>query len=481
MSGQVSGQVSGQGIEHVFHPTILRAYDIRGIVGETLHERDAYMIGLGFAATLRKQGGRSVAIGRDGRLSSPMLANALGQGLVDGGMAVTDIGEGPTPKLYFADIHLNTDGAIQVTGSHNPPSHNGFKMVIGHKPFFGDDITKLGTDMAAGVAVGVGGSLREEDVTARYLDALLAPVHDTPEMAEALSGSSIIWDCGNGAAGPTVLDVTAKLPGTHHVLFPEIDGTFPNHHPDPVDPETLDLLRDAVDVHNAVIGIGFDGDGDRIGLIDGKGRQVPGDLLTAYLARHSIRKNPGAAVIFDVKSSLAALDAVADMGGAPSLWKTGHSHMKIRLKETGAPLAGEMSGHIFIKDGYFGFDDAIYAAIAVLREMAVSGESITAFIDSLPDVYATPELRIDCPEEIKFGIVEKVANDVNAKPDDDMISLADMDGIRVTCQSGWWLIRASNTGAHLVARAEGRDDMARDMLKERIRSRLHSAGLDWTG
>ncbi len=473
--------MSGQGIAHHFHPTILRAYDIRGIVGETLFERDAYMIGLGFAATLRRQGGRTVAIGRDGRLSSPELARALGQGLVDGGMQVTDIGEGPTPKLYFADIHLNTDGAIQVTGSHNPPSHNGFKMVIGHKPFFGDDITTLGDNMAAGVAVGVGGSLREEDVTAPYLDALLAPFNETPEMAKALADMSIVWDCGNGAAGPTVLDVTSRLPGTHHVLFPEVDGTFPNHHPDPVDPETLDLLREAVDTHSAVIGIGFDGDGDRIGLIDAKGRQVPGDLLTAYLARHSIRANPGAAVIFDVKSSLAALDAVKNLGGTPSLWKTGHSHMKLRLKETGAPLAGEMSGHIFIKDGYFGFDDAIYAAIAVLREMVVSGENITSFIDNLPDVYATPELRIDCPEDVKFGIVDKVVNDVKTAPDNDMIDIADMDGIRVTCETGWWLIRASNTGAHLVARAEGRDDAACAMLKERIRTRLHNAGLDWTG
>lgn len=468
-------------IEHQFHPTILRAYDIRGIVGETLHDRDAYMIGFGFAANLRKQGGRRVAIGRDGRLSSPQLAKALAEGLVAGGMAVTDIGEGPTPKLYFADIHLGMDGAIQVTGSHNPPSHNGFKMVVGHKPFFGDDITKLGKDMAEGVAPGVGGSLQQQDVTADYLDALMKPFSEDPELAKALEGKSFIWDCGNGAAGPTVLDVTAKLAGDHHVLFPEIDGTFPNHHPDPVDPETLDLLRDAVSEKNAVIGIGFDGDGDRIGLIDAKGRQVPGDLLTAYLSRHSLRQEKGAAVIFDVKSSLAALDAVAEMGGTPSLWKTGHSHMKMKLKETQAPLAGEMSGHIFIADGYYGFDDAIYAAIAVLREMVVSGESITDFIDNLPEVYATPELRIACPEEIKFGTVDRVIADVKSNPDDDMIEVADMDGIRVTGSSGWWLIRASNTGAELVARAEGRDEASRDELKSRIKTRLNNAGLNWNG
>ncbi|MCE2517111.1 MAG: phosphomannomutase/phosphoglucomutase [Alphaproteobacteria bacterium] len=464
-------------IQHQFHPTILRAYDIRGIVGETLHDKDAYMIGLGFAATLRQRGGSSVAIGRDGRLSSPDLSAALARGLVDGGMTVTDIGTGPTPKLYFADITLNCDGAIQVTGSHNPPSHNGFKMVLGHKPFFGEDITALGRLMAEGVAPGVGGSLKEVDLQADYVNSLISAAGDLADLA----GMTVVWDCGNGAAGPSTLEVTSRLAGNHHVMFPEIDGTFPNHHPDPVDPATLDQLRAAVTQHHAVMGIGFDGDGDRIGVIDAKGRQVPGDLLTAYLARHSVRENAAADVIFDVKSSLTALDVVAGLGGTPSLWKTGHSHMKMKLKETGAPIAGEMSGHIFIADRYFGFDDAIFAALAVLREMVVSGETITAFIDSLPDVYATPELRIACDDERKFGIVEKVIADVTAAPDPDTSDIADMDGIRVTGALGWWLIRASNTGAELVARAEGRDEAARDTLKTRIRARLADAGLDWTG
>jgi phosphomannomutase len=465
--------------KHHFNPTILRAYDIRGIVGETLHERDAYMIGFGFAASLRDRGGKKVAIGRDGRLSSPQMATSLGQGLVDGGMQVIDIGEGPTPKLYFADIYFKTDGAIQVTGSHNPPDHNGFKMVVDHKPFFGDDITTLGQNVEKGLTSGEGGTITEQDVHTEYLSALLKSFHEDPAIAKGLEGHHFIWDCGNGAAGPTVLDVTAELPGTHHVLFPEVDGTFPNHHPDPVDPETLDLLREAVAKHKAIIGIGFDGDGDRIGLIDAKGRQIPGDLLTAYLSRHSLRRQKGASVIFDVKSSIAALDAVSAMGGKPSLWKTGHSHMKMKLKTTKAPLAGEMSGHIFIADGYYGFDDAIYAALAVLREMVASGESIADFIDSLPDVYATPELRIACPEDIKFATVDRVIADVESNPDDDMIEIADMDGIRVTGESGWWLIRASNTGAELVARAEGRDEKARDNLKSRIKKRLNRAGLVW--
>jgi phosphomannomutase len=467
---------------HQFHPTILRAYDIRGIIEETLGNDDAYMIGLGFAAILRKaapqqDNGHKVVVGRDGRLSSPDLMAALIRGLVAGGMQVIDIGIAPTPKLYFADIMLAADGAIQVTGSHNPPHHNGFKMVCGHRPFFGDDILGLGQLVAAGVAPVEGGRLKHIDVQADYIKAMIDAAGDL----SGLGGMTIIWDCGNGAAGPSVLDVTAELTGDHHVMFPEIDGTFPNHHPDPAHPETLDLLRRAVTDHRAMIGIGFDGDGDRIGVIDAKGRHVPGDVLTAYLARQSLRKATGAEIFFDVKSSLAALDTVTAMGGIPCLWKTGHSHMKVKLKQSKAPIAGEMSGHIFIADGYFGFDDAIFAALAILRETIISGDTITDFIDSLPNFYATPELRIACDDSLKFRIVDDIIADVASVPDEDTISIADMDGIRVTGESGWWLIRASNTDAQLVVRAEGRTAAARDELKNRIKNRLAKAGLDWVG
>ena len=464
-------------MQHHFHPTILRAYDIRGIVGETLFNADAVAIGLGLAEIVRKAGGSHVVIGRDGRLSSPELSSALAEGLVAGGMKVSDIGTGPTPKLYFADLHLNADAAIQVTGSHNPPTHNGFKMVMGHKPFFAEDITALGKSAASGLTKAEGGAIDEIDLQETYIAAML----DAIGTITGLDGQTFIWDCGNGAAGPSALDLTSKISGQHHVLFPEIDGRFPNHHPDPVNPETLDLLRDAVATHKAELGIGFDGDGDRIGLIDAKGRQVPGDLLTAYLARHSLRKTPGADVIFDVKSSLAALDAISEMGGNPMLWKTGHSHMKMKMKEVNAPIGGEMSGHLFIADGYYGFDDALFAALAVLREMAVSGESITQYIDSLPPTFATPELRIPCADETKFQTIAHVIADVEANPDDDQEDVATMDGIRVTGEKGWWLLRASNTGAELVGRAEGRNEADCQMLKTRIQQRLKSAGLDWTG
>jgi len=470
-------------MRHDFHPSILRSYDIRGIVGTTLSTEDAKAIGLGFASVVADRGGSRVAVGRDGRLSSPDLADALIHGLVDGGMTILDIGLSPTPMLYFADQHHGTDGAIQVTGSHNPPSHNGFKMVLGHKPFFGDAIIGLGQRLAGGVDARAGGSVQQVDIADTYIRAMLdkAGIETASRELDLLASETLIWDCGNGATGPIVTALVQHLPGKHKVLFPEVDGTFPNHHPDPVDPETLGMLRQSVAESGAMMGIGFDGDGDRIGLIDAKGRQVPGDLLTAYLARGVIAGNPGRDIIFDVKSSLAALDAVTAIGGKPSLWKTGHSHMKMRLKETGAPLAGEMSGHLFIADNYFGFDDAMFAALSILKEYFRSGESITRFLDNLPPVYATPELRIPCADEIKFEVVERVIADVEAAPDHDMTGSADMDGIRVSGSLGWWLIRASNTGAELVARAEGRDEQSRDLLKERIRSRLGKAGLDWTG
>jgi phosphomannomutase len=464
-------------MRHQFHPTILRSYDIRGIVGETLHPADAYAIGFGLGGLVREKGGLRVAVGRDGRLSSPELATALTDGLIAAGMSVFDIGMGPTPLLYFADRHLDTDAAIQVTGSHNPQNHNGFKMVLGHAPFFGDDIQNLGRRMEAGMEKAPGGKTEDVDLHEAYLDTITAAAGDI----SGLAGQTVIWDCGNGATGPLTEALTARLDGHHTVLFSEVDGRFPNHHPDPVDPKTLDLLRDAVATEKALLGIGFDGDGDRIGIIDNHGRQIPGDLLTAYLARGVIARNPGADVIFDVKSSIAALDAVCREGGVASLWKTGHSHMKTRLKQTGAPIAGEMSGHIFIAENYFGFDDALFAALAILREAGRSGEALDVFMDSLPPVYATPELRIPCPDDEKFSIVEKIITAVAERPDADQQDSADIDGIRVTGKKGWWLIRASNTGAELVARAEGRDEGSRDELKGRIKSRLAAAGLNWEG
>lgn len=461
-------------ITHHFDPTILRAYDIRGILDDSLTAADAYAIGVGFADIIRAKSGHKIVIGRDGRLSSPMLAEHLSEGLVAGGMDVTDIGISPTPMLYFADRMFQADGAIQITGSHNPANYNGFKMVIGHLPFYDADIAQLGQNMAQGVELSATGkgSLNQIDISDQYISALKTYAGDL----SGLGQPALIWDCGNGATGPVVDMLTGELPGQHKVLFSDIDGNFPNHHPDPVDPATLHLLRQAVADHDAIIGIGFDGDGDRIGLIDGKGRQVAGDVLTAYLAEGVLRQHAGAKIIFDVKSSSVALDYVRSLGGQPELWKTGHSHMKMRLKETAAPLAGEMSGHLFMANDWYGFDDALLAAVAVLKEMAQTGRDITSFVDRLPPVFATAELRIACQETEKFALVDAVAKAARSNPDHGTRDVNDIDGIRVTTEQGWWLIRASNTGAELVARAEGRDKSALEMLEANIYQRLRSAG-----
>ena len=455
---------------HIFHPTILRAYDIRGIYQDTLTEADAHAIGLAFTACLDLRGlGKRVAVGRDGRLSSPALAGALIDGLVAGGAQVMDIGCGPTPMLYFAGAHLQADGAIQVTGSHNPPTHNGFKMVMGGVSFFGDDITQMGEISAAGPAMHTGGEVQPTDI----FDAYVARITRDAQAGDL----SVVWDCGNGASGPATEAMVARLSGTHRVLFADIDGTFPNHHPNPVDPETLEILRGEVAAANADMGIGFDGDGDRIGVIDGKGRQVPGDLLTAFLAQDIAARHPGKPIILDVKSSDTAMQHITASGGDAQIWKTGHSHMKKRLAATGAPIAGEMSGHIFIADNFYGFDDALYVALRVVTHITETGQSITAFMDSLPEQHATPELRVDCPDEVKFGVMDRLADYIGTQYDAANLEL--IDGVRVRNDEGWWLVRASNTEAALVARAEAETEEGLRRLTAEIEASLAVAGLEW--
>ena len=438
---------------HNFHPSILRAYDIRGIVGETLSGTDAFAIGLGFAhitATRQSCQRPKIAVGYDGRISSPDLAKALIDGLMAGGADVQAIGLGPTPMLYFADREFACDGAIQITGSHNPKNYNGFKLVCGHRSFYDDDITALGALLASGLIAKGTGTCTDLPVFDAYVERLLA---------DSITGDdSIIWDTGNGAAGPAVRALLDRLSGTHHLLFEEVDGTFPNHHPDPVDPHTLAFLRDAVSEAGALCGLGFDGDGDRLGVIDAKGRHVPGDILTAFIALDYLRTAPGASILFDVKSSATAMRLVEQAGGVPMLWKTGHSHMKSRMAEIDCQLAGEMSGHIFIKDGYYGFDDALYVAIRLLRTMVTTNQTITAFMDNLPPSFTSPECRVPCDDSVKFTVMDTLAKTAQAAFADKDVLL--IDGIRVQDETGWWLCRASNTEACLVVRAEGRDETA---------------------
>jgi phosphomannomutase len=452
---------------HQFHKTVLREYDIRGIVGETIHEADAAAIGRSFGTMIRNAGGKTVAVGYDGRLSSPKLEAALVEGLTEVGLQVTRIGLGPTPMLYFATYFLPADAGIMVTGSHNPPTHNGFKMLMLKKPFFGAQIQELGRISAAGTQAHEGGSVQDRPVFNAYIDRMVKDYDGTREM-------NVAWDAGNGAAGEAMRALTARLPGRHHLLYADIDGTFPNHHPDPTVPKNLEALRETVLREKCDLGIAFDGDGDRIGVIDGQGRILWGDQLVALLARDVLKTHPGATIIADVKASKMLFDEVARIGGKPLMWKTGHSLIKSKMAETGSPLAGEMSGHIFFADRYYGYDDALYVATRFLGFASRASESVAAMRDSLPQAINTPELRFDCDDSAKFGIVQKARDALKAKG----ANVDDVDGVRVTTPDGWWLLRASNTQAVLVARAEAADAAKLERVKAELLAALRGAGMD---
>ncbi len=454
---------------HSFDPTTLREYDIRGVVGRTLRAEDAFAIGRTFGSIVARGGGTTVAVGYDGRLSSPELETALVNGLKASGMAVTRIGLGPTPMLYYAATVLKTGGAIMVTGSHNPPDYNGFKMVLGGKPFFAGQILDLGTMAAAGdVVPEAAGSERTIDLSTDYINRL----------AQDYDGGSrklnVVWDNGNGAAGSVLMRLVAKLPGNHTVLYPEIDGRFPNHHPDPTVPKNLEALIAEVARRGADLGIALDGDADRIGVIDDSGEIMFGDQVVVVLARDVLKARPGATIIADVKASQVLFDEVAKAGGTPLMWRTGHSLIKAKMAETGAPLAGEMSGHIFFADKWYGFDDALYAAVRLLGIVARMSEKLSAVRGALPHVINTPELRFNCDDRRKFAVIEEVA----ARLKKQGAKVADIDGVRVMTADGWWLLRASNTQAVLVARAESSSEAGLERLKHALVEQLAASGLE---
>ena len=450
-----------------FSASSLREYDIRGIVGETLNAADAFAIGRVFGSIVAEAGGKKVAVGRDGRLSSPALSKALVEGLMASGMDVVDIGQGPTPMLYFASFTEPADGAVMVTGSHNPPNYNGFKMMLRNKPFFGAQIQDLGARAAAGnVVPEAKGSVTEKDISDAYIERLAQDWDGTREL-------KIVWDNGNGAAGDVLRKLVAKLPGKHKLLFAEVDGKFPNHHPDPTVPKNLEALIEAVKKDGADVGIAFDGDADRIGLVDNEGHMLFGDQFLVLMARDVLKAHPGGTIIADVKASQVLFDEVAKAGGKPLMWKTGHSLIKSKMAETNAPLAGEMSGHIFYNDKWYGFDDALYAAVRVLGVIARMDETVGEFRASLPKVLNTPELRFDCPEERKFAVVAEVAERLR----ESGAKVSDTDGVRVNTEDGWWLLRASNTQAVLVARAEASSAAGLVRLKSALAAQLSASGL----
>ncbi len=453
---------------HSFDPTTLREYDIRGTVGSTLREADAFAIGRCFASLVVRAGGRTVAVGYDGRLSSPGLEAALVRGLMASGAEVIRIGLGPTPMLYYAATTLATDGAVMVTGSHNPPAYNGFKMMLGGKPFYGEQIRDLGAMSAAGdVVPEAAGSERSIDIAPDYVARLLADWDGGDRLLR------VVWDNGNGAAGAVLQRLVAALPGEHIVLNGDIDGTFPAHHPDPTVPKNLEQLIGEVLARKADIGIALDGDADRIGLIDDAGQILFGDQLLVVLARDVLRERPGATIIADVKASQVLFDEVARAGGAPLMWRTGHSLIKAKMAETGAPLAGEMSGHIFFADRWYGFDDALYAGVRMLGILARLDRKLSEVRNELPHVINTPEVRFDCDDRRKFAVIEEVAARLRAEG----AKVSETDGVRVLTDDGWWLLRASNTQAVLVARAEATTEAGLERLKRALMQQLELSGL----
>ena len=436
-------------------PGILRAYDIRGVVGDSLREEDVRALAQAFATVvMAQQGAARICLGYDGRVSSPVLADAVVEGLCAAGAEVVRVGRGPTPMLYFAVKTLGADAGMMITGSHNPPDHNGLKMTLADRPFYGDDIQALGRLIAAGDLVTGEGTVREHDVSDAYVAALVDAYR--PE-----TGLKVAWDAGNGAAGEIMARLVERLPGTHHLLYETIDGTFPNHHPDPTVAENLEALIATVRREGCDIGVAFDGDGDRLGAVDGEGRIIWGDQILCLLAGPVLAEHPGATVIADVKASSVLFERIAALGGEPLMWCTGHSPIKAKMAEIKAPFAGEMSGHIFFADRYYGFDDGLYAAVRLLETVALSGESAIALRDSLPKMVNTPELRFTCDDERKFAVVEEVAGRLQ-KSGADVI---DIDGVRVNTDDGWWLLRASNTQPVLVARCEARDEAGLTRLK----------------
>jgi phosphomannomutase len=451
---------------HRFNPTILREYDIRGIVGSTLTEADAYALGRTYAALALDEGAKRIAVGRDGRTHSGMLEAALVRGLTEGGVDAVLTGMGPSPMLYFATHYLDVDGGIQVTGSHNPAEYNGFKLLLNGRSVFGQEIQALGRSAAAGDWTSGNGRTEEVHVREAYVDRLV----------EGFSGKGfrVGWDAGNGAAGPVLDELIERLPGQHYAIFTTVDGRFPNHHPDPTVEANLADLKALVADKQLDFGIAFDGDGDRIGAVDGKGRVIWGDQLMLILAEPVLKEQPGATIIADVKASQVLFDGIARLGGKPLMWKTGHSLIKSKMKETGAPLAGEMSGHIFFKHRWYGFDDALYAAVRLIEAVSASGKSLTEIMDAMPKSVATPELRFPVDEVRKFAIVEEVRDRLAA----DGAKIDATDGVRVSTADGWWLLRASNTQDVLVARAEAADQAGLDRLVAQIDDQLAKSGVE---
>jgi phosphomannomutase/phosphoglucomutase len=423
-------------------PTIFREYDIRGIADSDLQSPDVEELGKGIGAYLQRHAGSKINLGRDCRLSSRRLRDALVQGLLASGCQVTDIGVVPTPLLYYSVFRLEAEGAVMITGSHNPPEYNGFKVMCGSSTIHGSQIQEVRKIIDDHNYVDGQGALKTADVVAPYVEEVAGNIRLNRRV-------KVVFDAGNGTAGPAMHQLLQKLNCDPVELFFEMDGNFPNHHPDPTVPKYLKDLIVAVSEHKAEFGVAFDGDADRMGAVDEKGTVIWGDQLMLIYAREILGRKPGATFIGEVKCSQVLYDELRRLGGHPIMWRTGHSLIKAKMKETKAELAGEMSGHIFFADRYYGYDDALYSACRLLEIVAASGRPLSAQLEGLPRMVSTPEIRVDCTDEMKFDVVERVAEHFRKVRD-----VVDVDGVRVLFDRGWGLVRASNTQPVLVLRFE---------------------------
>ena len=451
-------------------PTILREYDIRGIVGHNFTPNVAMTLARAFGMEVVRAFGKGckVVVGRDGRLSSAEISKSVIDGLISIGVNVIDVGLGPTPLIYFGCYELSANAGIVITGSHNPENYNGMKLVLDNKPFFGKDIQNLGVKPSENSILATPGKVYKKDISDSYIDRLLYK-NKIP------SNVRVVWDPGNGSAGEIVSRIISRMNGNHKVINGEIDGTFPNHHPDPTVRGNLEQLSTEVVNGGFDLGIAFDGDGDRIGVVDSLGRALWGDQLMILWSREVLKNKPGSTIIADVKISKVLVDEVKRAGGELLIWKTGHSFIKKKMAEICSPLGGEMSGHIFFADEYYGFDDALYASIRLLGVLGDTGISLADFLDSLPETFNTPEVRFECDDKKKHSIVEEIKNKYKKHLKGNLI---DIDGIRLETDKGWWVVRASNTQPAIVARCEANSKEGLEHLVHQLIKDLEEQGID---
>jgi phosphomannomutase/phosphoglucomutase len=443
---------------------IFREYDIRGDVEQDLTDSVVRNIGRAFATYITERGKRKVSLGRDCRLSSEHFRDLIVEGMLEGGLSVIDLGLVPTPLFYYSLFTLDVEGGIMITGSHNPPSMNGFKVAFGKSTIFGDEIQYIGKLIAEKRFVhGTGSYSKYENIVNDYYGFLRLNI-------KLEKSFNVVIDAGNGTGGVVAVPLFREM-GQHVTeLFCEMDGHFPNHFPDPTVERNMEILRKTVLKQKADIGIGYDGDSDRIGVIDDKGNIIWGDYLMIIFARDILRTHKGASFVSEVKCSKNLFDDVKKHGGVPVMWKAGHSLIKQKMKETGALLGGEMSGHIFFADKFFGFDDAIYSSLRLLEIMGKSDCPLSEFLSDLPKTYSTPEIRIDCPDGVKFAVVKKLTDYYRGKFD-----IIDIDGVRILLDDGWGLVRPSNTQPILVLRFEGQTEEALKKIQALVMEDLERA------